>query len=148
VPTLPLPAPAPQVWYKAAARRASSWGPDHLVLALQALAALGAAPVSGRFTNALLPRLRELLPELAPEELAGALWALASLRVRPEAGWMADFMAGGPAGRRAGGPAGRCRCRCRCCCCCCRRARCAGPAPCLGRTARGAQARAGGTDGL
>ncbi len=73
------------------------------MLALQALAALGAAPVSGRFTNALLPRLRELLPELAPEELAGALWALASLRVRPEAGWMGDFMAGGRLGLPPGG---------------------------------------------
>jgi hypothetical protein len=83
-----------EVWYKSAAKRAGSWQGEHIVLALQALAALGAAPVNGRFLNVMLPQLPQLMPALQPDELASVLWALAALRAKPEAAWMADFMAG------------------------------------------------------
>lgn len=61
--------------------------------ALAALAALGAGPVPGKFANEALPRLKEVFPDLTPPELAGVLWALVRLRVRPPADWMDAYLA-------------------------------------------------------
>jgi hypothetical protein len=41
------------------------------------------------------PGLQAVLRELSAEELGQLLWALTSLRVRPQEEWMDDYMAGG-----------------------------------------------------